>query len=229
MARRSVGSKGDVMPKGNLIYADNPSASTQFALLSDTARVQGTSPDGAAPAIVSTKEGFIFYPGASALSSTSTITGMVLSGVRQGSATITSANAASTYWSSNITFAPIGRGKIDGLSTGGVITGQITVGLTAAAAATCDAKVTARMRNNAGSTYTTCLFLSATVIAVGATAGVEIYKTYDINHLLTDANFNAVPFDFAIGVQSDKAAASCAVIGRVMESSYIMGEFEPGT
>ena len=176
--------------------------------------------------IISQREPFIFRPGAQALSSTSTITGMVLSGVRTSGASTVTANSATTYWSPTVTYNPLRGGKIDGLAASGIVSGQITMGLLVTTAATADAKLTARIRNNGG-TWTTCLFLSATVIAVGGTT--EVFKTYDIPYLYTTADFNAVPLDFAIGVQSDKAAASAIITARIMESSYIQGEFEPGT
>jgi hypothetical protein len=167
------------------------------------------------------REAFIFRPGASALASTSAITGMVLSGVRTGSGTISTAGTAnSTYWGPSITYEPLRAGKIDGLTTGGIVGGAITIG-SIAAAATCLAKHTIRIRNKDG-TWTTCLAVSGTV-AVGATT--EVYTTYTMNYLQTTANFNAVPFEIAIGAQSNEAGT--AAICRVMESSYISGEFEP--
>lgn len=171
---------------------------------------------------IAQREPFIFRPGASALASTSAVTGMVLSGVRTGGATVASTSANVTVWGTTVTYEPQRDGKIDGLDSGGTISGEITIG-TIAAAATCLAKHTARIRNKNG-TWITCLAVSGTV-AVGATT--EVYTTYTINHLLTATNFNSIPFDFAIGVQSNEAGT--AAVARIMEASYIMGEFEPGT
>ena len=103
------------------------------------------------------------------------------------------------------------------------MSGQVTVGSICSAAASVAVKHTARIRNKGG-TYVTTLALTGSFNAGGTT---EVFKTYDIPHLLTVANFNSVPFQFAIGVQGN-LASTFAVI-RIMESSHIMGEYEPGS
>lgn len=227
MTRRAVGSKGDVMPRGNLMYGDNPSSSTQYSLLADTARVQGTNPDGSTPAIVSVKEELIYYPGRSAVSG-----GMVLSGTRTGAGTITSSGSAAIVYSVEDIFNPISRGKIDGVATGGDITGQITVGLaTSASTADCTA-VNFQIRNNPTASTAASTATYAWVAALAYTTAIacttaEIYKTFDIPHLKTSASINAIPFGSRFGVLSQFASTN--IIGRVMESSYIQMFVEPST
>ncbi len=225
MGRRSVGNKGDVMPRGNLGYADSPSSSTQFALLADTSRVVGTNPDGSTPLAVSpAKEEFFYYPGQSAVAS-----GMVLSGTRTGAATVTSSGSATVVWGTETIFAPVGRGKIDGKSTGGVIDGQVTIGLTATASTLSCTNVSFRMRNNPTAATADA---SAWVTALAYTTGIacttaEVFNTFTINNLQTSASINAVPFGVAIGVLSQFASTN--IIGRVMENSYIHGFIELAT
>src|SRR3990167_4810167 len=215
MGRRIVGSRGDVMPRGNLMYLDDPTSATQYPFLADTARVKGTGTDGSAPAVVVSKEEVIFYPGASAIAN-----GMVASGSRAGAGTITTGGTAdSTYWGPESIFAPLVRGKIDGVSTGGILSGQLTIGIKTGAS-TADTKVTARIRNNSSAAtadagaWVTCLALSGT--AIGCTTA-EIYRTYDMPRLQTTGTINSVPFGVAIGVQSSLAGTT--IIGRIMESS----------
>ena len=162
------------------------------------------------------REPFIFRPGQAVLAS-----GMVASGTRTGGDTITSIGANSTTWGTEVVYEPKRAGKIDGLSSGGIISGQITIGIKSSAS-TPNAKLTVRIRNKNG-TWTTILALTSAF----ALSTAEAYKTYDIPYLLTTADFNAVPFGVTIGVQSD--SASNTAIARIMESSYIQGEFEPGT
>jgi len=219
------GAKNQALISGRIVYGSDgtdvyamkvdSSGNQQIELLAGTASIGNI---GELPQ----REPFIFRPGSSALASSSATTGMVLSGVRSGGATVASTSADTTVWGTEVVYEPARDGKIDGLTTGGIISGQLTIG-TIAAAATCLAKHTARIRNKSGTT-TTCLFLSGTV-AVGATT--EVYTTYDIPYLQTTATFNAIPFGIAIGVQSNEAGT--AAVARIMESSYIMGEFEPGT
>jgi len=173
--------------------------------------------------IIAQREPFIFRPGRSALASTSLTTGMVLSGTRNGSPTVASTSANVTVYGTEVVYEPARAGKIDGIAASGVVSGQITIGSICAVAQTCLAKHTMRIRNKGG-TWTTCLNVSGTV-AVGGTT--EVYTTYDVPHLLTTADFNAVPFGVAIGVQSNEAGT--AAVARIMESSYISGEFEPST
>lgn len=165
--------------------------------------------------VLFTRETFEFHPGASALAN-----GAVASGTRSGSATITNVNANETYWQAvPIAFVPARSGKIDGVTTGGVVSGQITIGIKSSAA-TPNGKLTARIRNKDG-TWTTFLALTGAI----ALSMTEAYYTYDIPYLLTTAEFNEVPFEIEIGIQSDSAVN--LAIARIMESSYIQGEFEP--
>ena len=83
-------------------------------------------------------------------------------------------------------------------------------------------KLTVDIRNKAG-TAVTMLALTGALAATTA----EVFATYDIPHLLTVTNFNAIPFEIRHGNQS--SLAGTAAITRIMESSYIQGEFEPGT
>ena len=159
---------------------------------------------------------FIFRPGQSALSA-----GMVAASTRAYSETVSTTASATTVWSSTVTFNPYQPGLIDGLSAGGLINGVITLGYLSASA-TPGAKFTARMKNNSVSTWITTLALTASVTA---SIGVN-YITYEIPYLKTEFGFNAVPFDVAIGVQSD---ASNSIQARLMESSYILGAYIPGT
>ncbi len=162
------------------------------------------------------REPFLFRPGSAALAS-----GAVASGTRSGGATVTSVGASTTTWGTEVVYQPKRAGKIDGLSSGGIVSGQLTIGIVSSAA-TPNGKLIARIRNKSG-TWTTFLALTAAI----ALTTTEIFKTYDIPYLLSTANFNAVPFGVAIGVESD--SASNTAIARMMESSFIQGEFEPGT
>jgi len=161
------------------------------------------------------REPFIFRPGQAA----ALLNSMVASGTRSGGATVTSAGANTTAWGTEVVYEPLRVGKIDGKTTGGVISGQITIGIKSSAV-TPNGKLTIRIRNKDG-TWTTILALTSGF----ALSGTEIFKTYDIPYLPTTADFNAVPFGIAIGVQSDSAANHA--IARMMESSYIQAEFEP--
>ena len=162
---------------------------------------------------------FVARPGEAALAD-----GAVASGTRSGSAnTAVSVDANTTYWQTTATEFKHGfhAGKIDAKETGGFVYGQITIGIVASAA-TPNGKLTARIRNKSG-TWTTLLTLTAAF----ALSTTEIYKTYDLPYLLTTANFNAVPFEVSAGVQSDSATNTATA--RIMESSWIAGEFAPGT
>lgn len=165
------------------------------------------------------REPFIFRVGNTALAS-----GMVASGDRSGGPTVANTSANVTVWGTEVVYEPFSSGKIDGVATGGIVSGQITIGVLCSVANTVAAKLTARIRNKDG-TQTTMLALTGSFNVGGTT---EVFKTYDIPHLLTTANFNAVPFGMSIGVQGNQVAATAAV-ARVMESSYIQGEFEPGS
>ncbi len=162
------------------------------------------------------KEAFVFRPGSAAL-----LNGMVAAGTRSGGATVTSGDANVTVWSTEVVYQPYRQGKVDGKATLGVIWGQLTIGIKSSAA-TPNAKVTARIRNKDG-TVTVILALTGAF----ALSTTEIYKTYEIPYLQTTADFNRVPFGLQIGVQSDSASNNA--IARIMESSWIAGEMEPGT
>ena len=164
---------------------------------------------------------FEFRPGRSALGS-----GAVAAGSRTASGTITTGGTANqTYWGTDQVYQPLYSGKIDGVAASGVVYGQLTIGIKSAAA-TCLGKLTARIQN--GTTTVTgspVTFLGLTGTISCTTA--EIFQSYDINYLLTETDFNAIPFAVAIGVES--SLAGTAAIARVMESSYIAGRIVPGT
>ena len=164
---------------------------------------------------VAQREPFIFRPGAAAIEN-----GMVASGTRSGTGVVTSDAANTTVWGDSVVYEPLRKGRIDGRDTGGVIYGQLTIGIKSSAA-TPNGKLTARIRNKGG-TWTTCLALTGTIVLSTS----EQYLTYDIPYLLTTEEFNAVPFEIAIGVQSDSSTNKA--IARIMESSWIAGEYEPG-
>ena len=110
---------------------------------------------------------------------------------------------------------------MDGVSSGAVISGQLTFGYKTGAA-TALVKLTAEIRNKAG-TAVVMMALTGTLSATTA----EVFATYDLPHLLTVTNMNAVPFEIRHGNRSNLAGT--AAVTRIMESSYIQGEFEPGT
>ena len=162
---------------------------------------------------------FIARPGKAALAN-----GAVASGIRSGSAnTAVSVDANTTYWQGTPTSFSHGfhEGKIDAKESGGVVDGQITIGIVASAL-TPNGKLTLRIRNTGG-IWTTILALTAAI----ALSTTELYKTYDLPYLLTTPDFNAVPFEVSVGVQSDSATNTATA--RIMESSWISGEFAPGT
>ena len=169
--------------------------------------------------IISQREPFIFRPGSTALAD-----GMVASGTRSASGTITTGTVAnSTYWGSWVPYSPLRGGRIDGLSSGGIFDGQITIG-TKLSAGTGTVKLTARIANTANTgSPTTMLTLTGTITCTTA----ETFQTYDIPYLACNTVFNSVPFSFAIG--GDMQQASSSAVFRIMESSYIQGEMEPGT
>ena len=206
------GQPGKTENLGKIAYAGD---NTQFyPLLANTA-----GGGGSGRLVVAQREPFLAWLGPSALSG-----GMVAAGSITGSGTTVSGAADTTVWGTTVTYAPLRSGQIDGLATGGVVYGSLTIGLkVAGTAGTIDAKVTARIKNNANTTWTTALTLTG---VIGCTTA-EVYKTYDIPALLTDANFNAIPFDFAIGHQS--ASAATTVNARIISTSFIIGDFEPNT
>lgn len=205
------GQKNKVENLGKLFYSGN--GTDFFPVFADTA---GLATSGRL--IIGQREPFIFRPGSTVL------TGMVESGIRSSAATITSGTAAnSTYWGGWLTYQPLRSGKIDGLSSGGILEGQITIGVKTSAG-TGTAKLTFRGANTANTgSPTTMLALTGTITVTTA----EIFKTYDIPYLATDTVLNSVPFSVAVG--GDHQQAGSSVVFRIMESSYIQGEFEPGT
>ena len=222
-----------VMRQGNVLYVYDPVGKHSYAIAGNTAGIAGigvASSSGVVYALKGDASGLagrthlIFYPGRSAMSG-----GAVASGTRTGAGTITTGGTAdSTYWGPESIFAPLEVGKIDGISSGGIITGQITVGLDMASG-TVLGKVTARIRNNptAATADTTAWDTLLTLSGTISCSTAEAYNAYDIPHLQTSASCNAVPFGIAIGVQT--AVAASAVIGRIMESSYIEFDVIPGT
>ncbi|KKM00352.1 hypothetical protein LCGC14_1805290 [marine sediment metagenome] len=164
------------------------------------------------------REPFIFRVGSTVLAS-----GMVASGSRSGGPTVASTSANVTVWGNDVLYEPFSSGKIDGIAASGIVSGQITIGSICSAAASVAVKLTARIRNKDGS-YVTTLALTGSFNAGGTT---EVFNTFDIPHLLTTSDFNAVPFQFAIGVQGNLASTFAVV--RIMESSYIQGEYEAGS
>ncbi len=211
------GQKNKVHNTGEIVFGTD--GTNFFPALGSTAGVASGAGQGVR-LIIAQREPFIFRPGASALGS-----GAVSTGTRTGAGTVTTvASSATTVWGSWTNYQPLRRGQIDGASSGGIISGQITIGIKTGAA-TADAKVTAQIANTANTgSPTTFLALSGT--AIGCTTA-EIYRSYDLPYLITDTAFNAVPFSVRLGVQSNLSGTT--IIGRIMESSYIMGEFEPGT
>lgn len=169
--------------------------------------------------IIAQREPFIFRPGTAALAS-----GMVASGSRSGSGTTTTGASTALWWGTEIAYTPLRSGKIDGVSADGVVSGQITIGHKSAAG-TVAATVSIRVRNTTGASTATTVALAAT--AIGNLTTAETFTTWDIPYLKTVADFNQVPFGIQLGIATAVAASAC--IGRIMESSYIQGEMEPGT
>ena len=202
--------KNRVLNTGRAAYGGNGTDYLPVKVIADTAGTSGRP-------IISQREPFIFRPGAAALDS-----GMVAAGTRSGAATITTGGTAdSTYWGGWQTYQPLRSGRIDGKASGGIIEGQLTIGHKSAAG-TVNIKVTARIANTANTSAPT------TMLAVSAATSVttaETYTTYDIPYLACDTVMNSVPFSVAIGIQT--AVAASAGIARIMESSFIQGEFEP--
>ena len=202
--------KNRVLNTGRVAYGGNGTDFLPVKVIADTAGISGRQ-------VISQREPFIFRPGNTALAS-----GMVATGTRSGAATITTGGTAdSTYWGGWQTYQPLRSGRIDGKASGGIIEGQLTIGHKSAAG-TVNIKVTARIANTANTSAPT------TMLAVSAATSVttaETYTTYDIPYLACDTVMNSVPFSVAIGIQT--AVAASAGIARIMESSFIQGEFEP--
>src|SRR3990167_8242651 len=209
MSIASGGNKDQVLNTGRLAYGkDENGKFYPIAIIANTAEQYGE-------VRVAQYEPFLFRPGNAALAS-----GMVEAGTRSSAATVTSGTVAnSTYPGSWITFAPFRSGKIDGLSSGGIVDGQITVGVKCGAG-TGTAKLTLDIANTANtSAPTTMLPLTGTITCTTA----EIFKTYDMPYLACDTVMNSVPFSVRLGVQTQQGGST--IIGRIMESSYIEGLF----
>ncbi len=223
-----------VMRQGNVIYIYDPSGKHSYPWKGNTAGVAVigiANTAGVINALLGDTSGLcgrthlVFYPGRAVLSG-----GMVESGTRSDSGTITTgASADVTYWGTEIMYSPKELGIMDGGPDLGIFKGQITIGLEAAAG-TVLGKVTARIRSNSTASpantgpWVTCLTLTGTAIACST---ARTYKTYDLPYLMSSSSCERLPFGFAIGVQT--AIAATAVIGRIMESSYIEFDIIPGT
>ncbi len=172
------------------------------------------------PSVPTEDEEFEFRPGGNGL-----VGGAVISGARSNSqlSVVTGLAPVNTnVWSADMTFMPRRSGLIDGKDSNGVIYGQITVNVFANAN-TPTVKIAMRIRNYGTGSYDTLLPLTgAYAISTGAN-----YNTYDIPYLLTTPNFNSVPFNIALGIQSNSNLNS--ITGTIMESSFIAGKFTPGT
>ena len=204
------GQKNKVLNTGRLAYGGDGTDAFPLKVLADSAGISGRL-------LISQREPFIFRPGSTALSS-----GMVASGTRSASGTVTSGTIAnSTYYSSWLTYQPQRGGLIDGKSSGGIIDGQIAMGIKTGAG-TGTAKLTVDIANTANTGSPTAM-LTLTGAITCTTA--EIFQAYDIPYLACDTVFNSLPFSVRMGVQTQQGGST--VIGRVMESSFIQGEFEP--
>ena len=199
------GETNRVMPQGNLIYIKAANGNF-YPAIGNTAGYQ----------LIGQREYFEFRPGQTALSG-----GAVVSGTRTGALTTTSGTvASSTYWGSWINYSPLRTGYIDGKTSGGIIEGQLTVGL-AVGAGTGKIAPTAQIANTANTAApTTFLALATTVTCTTA----EAYATYDINYLACDTVFNSVPFSVRMGVQHSQGGSTA--IFRIMESSAVRGYYE---
>ena len=208
MSLASAGNKDQVLNTGRLAYGKDANGKFYPMSIDSDGRLE-----------VAQYEPFTFRPGATTLAS-----GMVESGTRSSAATVTSGTVAnSTYYGGWLSYAPLRTGKIDGLASGGILSGQVAIGI-ACGAGTGTAKLTLDIANTANtSAPTAMLAVSGTITCTTA----EIFKVYDLPYLLCNTVMNAVPFSVRLGVQTQQAGST--VIGRIMESSYIEGNFEIGT
>ena len=200
-----------VMRQGNLIYLDD--GNNSYPARGD---IYGRL-------FVAYWEEFEFRPGKMPLAGVagSTLSGAVVSGTRTGAATTTSGTvASSTYWGSWIPFNHMRSGKIDGQTTGGILSGQVTVGLKVGAG-TGTVAPTFQLANTANTAAPTTVLALATTVTCST---AEAYASYDLNYLQTDAVMNSVPFSIRMGVQHGQAGSTA--IFRIMESSRIIGKFE---
>ena len=155
---------------------------------------------------------FIFKPG-----QTNT---MVASGTAQYGVIITTVTVNTLYYIDAVTF----NAKRDGKFDQDVLSMQITIGVLSNANG--NAQLVIQAKNNSQTNangYVNILPLTS-AFAVTAT---EIEKTYECAAYIPVANFNEVPFDLRIGVQC--TTANVVANARLKTSSYIMGEYEPGS
>ncbi len=161
------------------------------------------------------REFFTFRPGAATMSG-----GAVFSGTRSGSPTVSGIAVNTIVWGADINYKPYRSGKIDGVATNGVIYGQLAVGVSTNSNNTLG-KIAVRIRNIGVTAYTNIVAQTAAITLTTA----ENIQPYDIPYLFTDSNFNSVPSAIAVGGISNSTNFANA---RIMESSWIAGEFEPG-
>ena len=137
----------------------------------------------------------------------------------QYSSGVVSVAADTDYYEDLGTYEPERSGKIDGKATGGVVEFSFTIGLDASGG-TPNAKYKIQARNKGG-TWVDLFAIQTEAISV-----TEEFHTWS-GYFTTVANFNAVPFDLRLVIQSNSATNTAT--GRVKNSSYVRGEFEPGT
>ncbi len=201
-----------VMRQGNVIYGYDYDGKHSYPLRTDASGILGQ------------RISMVFYPGSTVLTN-----GAVATGTRSGAQTITTlATADVTVWGPESIFASKEIGKIDGVSTGGILSGQITIGIKSAAG-TVNAKVSARIRNNpTGSAADTSAWdVLVAQSSATATTTAETFVIYDIPHLKSNTAINSVPMGISLGMQT--AVAASATIGRIMENSYFTFDIVPGT
>jgi len=137
----------------------------------------------------------------------------------QWSSSVTTVDADTDYYENLGTYEPERSGKIDGKETDGILELAFTIGLKSSAG-TPNAKYKIQARNKGGT------WVDLFAIQTEAVSTAEEEHTWS-GYFPTVANFNAIPFDLRLVVQSNSATNT--VTGRVKNSSYVTGEFEPGT
>ena len=145
------------------------------------------------------------------------VSGDLTSGGVEWSSTVTTSAADTDTPLDIITYEPRRRGKIDGKATGGILAIVLTVGLKSSAG-TPNGKWKIQGRNKGGTWVD--LFAISAAIALSTT---ELERTYS-GYFPTVANFSSVPFDLRLVIQSDSGTNNA--IGRIKNSSYVIGEFE---
>lgn len=213
VAPTPVGKKNVTLIPGRVAYGKDENGDVYpLSVIANTALQSGDTR-------LAQREPFIFRPGGTAMAG-----GMVAAGTRSGSAPKTSATIVNTteytQWEN---YTPQRAGKIDGKDSGGILQGQVTIGAKCSAG-TGTAKLTVEMANTANtSTAATVLTLTGTITITTA----ETFHTYDMPYLKTGSTINAVPFSVRAGAQHQQGSSS--IVFRIMESSYVQGEMEPGT